>query len=260
MHLKNPASSAINRSPWALVNLPTSRTDMNTTRVDESGLYVYSGTTTNGSYECSAVPSQLAVPDRGMTASSSSWNHLTPHSRSSADVNSDEYQEVPLPTAIPGAATQLGTLDDLYGDLLGLKSDQPRRPPSDKLAHQNGRKRKITQTEVKIAPMPTSSRQQSLFAKSTKGKRKSPLSEEGRRNAAAVRKNGGQCIRCRRYKVKVSSISLFSAVCANEVQCDPGNPCQECNNKLDNAITFRQPCYRDNLKDARFVRHGTSWL
>jgi hypothetical protein len=209
LQLQNPASSAINRLPWGLVNPPTPWTDMSTTRVDESGLYAYSGTTTICSYERSAVPSQLAVPDRGMTASSSSWNHLTSHSRSSADVNSDEYQEVPLPTAIPGATTQLGTLSDLCGDLLGLKSDQPRRPPSDELAYQNGRKRKITQKKVKIAPMPASSRQQSLFAKPTKGKRKSPLSKEGRRNAAAVRKNGGQCIRCRRYKTKVSSISLL---------------------------------------------------
>src|SRR5271155_3208305 len=90
LQIQNPASSAINRSPWTLVNLLTSRTDMSTARVDESSLCAYSGTTTNCSYECSVAPSQLAVPDRDMTASSSSWNHLTPRSRSSADVNSDE--------------------------------------------------------------------------------------------------------------------------------------------------------------------------
>jgi hypothetical protein len=209
LQLQNPASSAINRSPWALVNLPTPQTDMSTIRVDESNLHAYSGTATICSYECSAVPSQLAVPDRGMTVSSSSWNHLTSQSRSSADVNSDEYQEISLPTTISEATTQLGTLDDPCGDLLGLKSDQPRRPPSDEPVHQNGRKRKITRKEFKIAPMPAPSRQQSLFAKSTKGKRKSPLSDEGRRNAAAVRKSGGQCIRCRLYKAKASSISPF---------------------------------------------------
>lgn len=180
-----------------------SQTNMSTASVDESGLYTSYEITSNGLHAHSPVPSQLAVPDRGMTTPSSPWNHITPPSGSSPDINSDGYQEVPLPAAAPGATVQLGAPNDAVGDLLGLKSDQPRRRPSDEPGHSKVKKCKITQRKAKIAPMPASLRQQDLIVKPTKGKRKSPLSEEGRRNAEAVRQNGGQCIRCRLYKAKV---------------------------------------------------------
>jgi hypothetical protein len=213
---QGPAALAIDPSPWALVNLHTSQTNMSITRADERCLYACCKNRMDCSHGSPAFSNQLAVPDRGMTASSSSWNHLTAPSRSSVDVNSDGYQEVQLPAAAPGADVQLCNHDDPFGDLVGLKSDQPTRRLSDEPAHSNGRKRKITQRKVEIAPMPAFSRQQSLLAKSTKGKRTSPLSEEGRRNAEAVRKNGGQCIRCRRYKAKVFTTSYFSATPSNK--------------------------------------------
>lgn len=148
----------------------------------------------------------------GMTPSSSSWHRLTPPSRSSTDINSDGYQEVSLLAAASGVDFRFCSPEDPFGDLLGLKSDRPTRNCSNEPPHLKGRKRSIAHREVKIAAMHASSTKQTLSVKPTKGKRKSPLSKEGRRNAHAVRKNGGQCIRCRLYKAKVFLI-LFLLHC-----------------------------------------------
>jgi hypothetical protein len=212
LRLQSQAPSAFDGWPWVVIDVPASQTNTSTAREDESGLYTCSRTTSHGLQAYPAVQSHLVIPGGGMTPSSSSWHPLTPPSRPSTDINSDGYQEVSLLAAAPGVDFQFCSPEDPCGDLLGLKSDRPTRNCSNESPHLKGRKRSIVHREVKIAAMPASSTKQTLSVKPTKGKRKSPLSKEGRRNADAVRKNGGQCIRCRLYKAKVFLV-LFLLHC-----------------------------------------------
>ncbi|KAF2712040.1 hypothetical protein K504DRAFT_371861 [Pleomassaria siparia CBS 279.74] len=151
--------------------------------------------------------------------------------------NRTYWQPGPLPTQIPDPNAH-PTHQTAHGrgntptDLLTNRRLATRRKSVDFL---NGQ-RVATRYKVKQPKLVSS-----MTARQEKNRivsRTKPLTQPGKQAAALMRKNG-VCIRCKMFKVK----------------CDLGTPCEKCRVAGPHARNFKGPCSRDNLSEAMLGRH-----